>query len=118
MAGPATNPSPNAAPRSPKSRGRCSAGARSATAAWATDTLAPEMPSSTRPTNSTSSEPASPVSRLPTAVPASDSTRTGLRPTRSDSRPQTGANTNWAREKEASSTPTTAGLAPNRRSLA
>src|SRR5207302_8396206 len=35
-----------------------------------------------------------------------------------ESRPQTGAETDRARENEASNTPTTAGLAPNRRSLA
>ncbi len=50
MAGPATNPRPNAAPSSPNSRARCSGLATSLTDAWATDTLAPEIPSTTRPT--------------------------------------------------------------------
>jgi hypothetical protein len=55
-----------------------------------------------------------PVSRLPIAVPKSDSTSTGLRPTRSDTRPQTGENTNCASEKDATSRPTTAGEASKR----
>ena len=47
--------------------------------------------------------PARPVSRLPTAVPASESSRIGLRPTRSDTRPHSGENRNDAAEKAATS---------------
>jgi len=48
------------------------------------------------------------------AVPTSDRTRTGLRPTRSDTLPHTGASTNWAMEKEATSSPTWVAEAPKR----
>ena len=114
MAGPATNPRPKAAPRSPSSRARCSGGATSATEACATDTLAPEMPSRTRPRNSTHRAPANPVTRLPTAVPASERTRTGLRPMRSDTRPQNGENTSCAPEKAATRAAAMNDEAPNR----
>ncbi len=108
MAGPATKPTPNAAPSSPISRARSRGAATSATAAWATDTLAPDAPSMMRPTNSRASHrhpPATPVSRLPTAVPNSEISSTGLRPMRSDSRPHSGAHSSWASENEATSTP-------------
>ena len=57
---------------------------------------------------------ASPVRRLPRAVPAKERTSTGLRPTRSDRRPHTGANTSWATEKDANRAPTVVALAWNR----
>ena len=78
---------------------------QSVTAACATDTLAPLAPSMIRARNSSHSEPASPVSRLPTAVPTSDMMITGLRPTRSDSRPVIGENTSCAIENDATNTP-------------
>ena len=78
----------------------------SATAAWATDRLAPLAPSMKRPRNSTHSAPAAPVTKLPMAVPMSEMTMTGLRPMRSLSRPSNGANTNWASENVANSQPT------------
>ena len=102
-AGPATNPTPNAAPSSPNKRARSDGPARSAAAAWATATLAPDAPSMIRPTSNTASPPASPVTRLPTAVPASDTSRTGLRPKRSDTRPHSGEHTKLAAEKAATS---------------
>ena len=46
--------------------------------------------------NSASSESASPTSSSATAVPAIVASITGRRPTRSESRPQSGWNTNWA----------------------
>src|SRR5439155_507386 len=78
MAGPATNPTPNAAPNNPSRCARCDAGATSVTAACATDTDAPEMPSTIRPRNRTHTAPATPVMSDATAVPASHNTRTGL----------------------------------------
>ena len=57
-------------------------------------------------------EPAKPVSRLATAVPANDTMSRGLRPTRSDSLPRSGALKNWAAENAATSIPTDAGPAP------
>ena len=48
------------------------------------------------------------------AVPNSEMISTGLRPIRSDSRPHTGANTNWASEYDATSRPVTVAVAPNR----
>ena len=117
MAGPATKPTPNAAPSSPMSRARSRGAATSATDACATDTLAPEAPSMMRPMNSRASPPATPlatpVSRLPSAVPNSEISSTGLRPKRSDRRPQRGANSSWAIENEATSTPMVVGVAPN-----
>ena len=92
--GPMTKPNPKAAPSRPISRGRCSGAATSATVARATATLAPEAPSMIRPMNSTVREPASPRTRLPSADPTMVTTRTGLRPTRSEIRPQTGDSTN------------------------
>ena len=47
-------------------------------------------------------------------MPTSDATSRGLRPIRSDSRPQIGAKTSWAIENDATSSPTVLGLAPNR----
>ena len=90
-------------PSSPNRRARSAGPARSAAAAWATDTLAPEAPSMIRPTSSTARPPARPVSRLPTAVPANDTSRTGLRPKRSDTRPHSGEHTKLAAEKAATS---------------
>ena len=84
------------------------------TAPWATETLAPDAPSMIRPRNSSHSDPASPVSRLPTAVPTSDRMMTGLRPMRSESRPSSGAQISWATEKAANRSPTVVGVAPNR----
>jgi len=83
----------------------------SATDACATDTLAPEAPSTSRPMNSSGRPMASPVNRLPMAVPTSDTMSTGLRPTESDSRPHSGDATSCASEKAATSAPATAGLA-------
>lgn len=111
-AGPATNPTPKAAPRRPMSLARWRGGARSAAEAWATDTEAPLAPSRMRAANRRASEPASPVSSDPMAVPNRLMIRTGLRPTLSDRRPQIGAKTSWASENEATSTPMTAGVAP------
>ena len=51
---------------------------------------------------------------VPMAVPNSDRSRTGLRPTRSESRPSRGEHTNWAAENEATSSPTWMPLAPKR----
>ena len=67
-----------------------------------------------RPRNNTHSAPAAPVITLPTAVPNSDNKMIGLRPTRSLSRPSSGAHTNWANENEANNSPTVNGLAPKR----
>src|SRR3954468_17526796 len=117
MAGPATNPTPNAAPSRPISRARSRGAATSATDAWATDTLAPDAPSMIRPTKSRASPPATPpampVSRLPTAVPNKEISSTGLRPMRSDSRPHNGRHTSCAIENEATSTPMVVAEAPN-----
>ena len=66
--------------------------------AWATATLPPEAPSRTRATTRSHNEPATPVRRLAAAVPISDTMSRGLRPTRSESRPSSGALTNWAAE--------------------
>src|SRR5205823_13917406 len=44
-------------------------------------------------------------------VPTRERMSTGLRPTRSDTRPQIGANTSWATENEANMAPTVAALA-------
>jgi hypothetical protein len=49
---------------------------------------------------------------LPIAVPNNETMITGLRPTRSDSRPSSGAHTNCASEKEAKSRPTVVPDAP------
>ncbi len=112
MAGPRAKPTPKAAPSSPSSRARSSRGATSVTDAWATETLAPDAPSSSRARNSSHSEPASPVRRLPIAVPTREATSTGLRPMRSDSRPVNGEQTSWASENEATSSPAWVGVAP------
>src|SRR4051812_25344808 len=109
MAGPSTNPTPNAAPRSPSNRGRSSGGATSVTAPCATDPLAPETPSTTPPTNSIQPDVAAPVMTLPTAVPNNDSRMTGRRPIRSESRPSTGEQTNCANEYEATTKPNVVG---------
>ena len=106
IVGPATKPTPKAAPRSPKRRARSRGGVMSATAAWATDTLAPETPSTMRPTNSRARDPARPVSSVPAAVPTRERMSTGLRPTRSEIRPHTGAKTSWATENDANMAPT------------
>ena len=79
-------------------RARSRGAATSATAACATDTLPPDAPSMIRPRNSSGIAPATPVSRLPTAVPNNEMISTGLRPIRSESRPHTGANTSCANE--------------------
>ena len=63
------------------------------------------------PAKSRAREPATPVRRLPAAVPASERISTGLRPTRSDRRPQTGAKRSCATEKEANRAPTVVALA-------
>jgi hypothetical protein len=86
----------------------------SATAACDTASEAPLAPSTARPRKSTHSEPARPVTRLPTAVPTSEMMMTGLRPMRSLSRPSTGANTNCASENVANSHPTAIPDAPYR----
>ena len=112
MAGPSANPAPNAAPSKPSNRARSSGGATSVTDACATDTLAPLAPSMIRARNSNHSEPASPVSKLPIAVPTSDMMITGLRPKRSDRRPLIGENTTCAIENDATSNPAIAGEAP------
>ena len=70
------------------------------------------MPSMMRPANSSQSEPARPVTRLPTAVPTRDRIRTGLRPNRSETRPQRGEKTSCMREKDATSRPTVTGRGP------
>ena len=105
MAGPTTNPTPYAAPRSPKTRMRSSGPTMSVADAWATATLPPDAPSRTRATMSSHNEPATPVRRLAAAVPASDTMSRGLRPTRSDSRPSNGALTNCAAENAAEEEP-------------
>ena len=53
------------------------------------------MPSSARATKSSQSEPARPKSSEARQVPTSEARMTGRRPMRSESRPQTGAKTNW-----------------------
>ena len=53
------------------------------------------MPSSTRATNSSHSAPARPKSSEARQVPTSEARITGRRPTWSESRPQSGAKTNW-----------------------
>ncbi|CAB4594349.1 unannotated protein [freshwater metagenome] len=113
-AGPTTNPTPKAAPKSPNSRGRSLGGARSVTAPWATATLAPDAPSKIRPRKRTHNAPAAPVTNDPTAVPSKEIMITGLRPMRSERRPRSGAHTNCARENEAKSNPTSRPLAPKR----
>ena len=114
MAGPATKPTPKAAPSRPMSRARCDGGDTSPTAAWATDTDAPDTPSTMRPRKRIQIEPATPVSSEPRAVPNSEISRIGLRPKRSERRPQTGAKISWASENEADSTPMRAAPAPKR----
>ena len=113
ISGPATKPTPKAAASRPRSRGRSSGSARSATAAWPTAYDDPDAPSRTRPRNSTHRAPARPVTRLPSEEPTSAATSTGLRPTRSERRPHSGAATIWAAEKTASTAAATAGEAPN-----
>ena len=54
------------------------------------------------------------MTKLPTAVPISEMTITGLRPMRSDSRPSSGAQISWASENEANRKPTVRPDAPNR----
>ena len=56
-----------------------------------------------RPTSRTASPPARPVTRLPMAVPANDTSSTGFRPKRSDTRPHSGEQTKLAAEKAATS---------------
>ena len=113
MAGPATKPTPKAAPSRPSRWARSEGAATSVTAAWATDTDAPEAPSMIRPSSSTQTAPARPVTSEATAVPAIDNTSTGLRPMRSDTRPQMGENTNWAAEKAVISPVAVTAVAPN-----
>ena len=112
ISGPATNPTPNAAASRPSRRGRSSGSARSATAAWPTAYDDPDAPSSTRPRNRIQSTPASPVTRLPMDEPMRAAMRTGLRPIRSESRPQSGAATIWAAENTAMTAAAIAGEAP------
>ena len=111
ITGPMTKPSPNAAPSSPMSLGRSLGSATSAATARATPTDAPDAPSTTRPTNSQAIEPARPRTRLPIIEPAMVTSNTGRRPTLSETLPQMGENTNWAREYEAKRAPITAGEA-------
>ena len=107
-----TNPEPERGARAGRTAGPAPpAPARSAAAAWATETLAPDAPSTIRPTKSSGKPPASPVKRLPTAVPANDTISTGLRPKRSDTRPQIGDPISWAKENAATNAPAVAGLA-------
>ena len=114
MAGPMTNPTPKAAPRRPMRRARCDGGDTSPTAAWATDTDAPDTPSRMRPRKRIQIDPATPVSNDPRAVPKSDRSRIGLRPNRSLRRPHTGAKISWASENDADSTPISAAPTPKR----
>ena len=81
----------------------------SAITACAVEMLPPDRPSITREANSTTNDPANPNNRYPTAEPASDSSSTGRRPQRSDSRPRIGANRNCMIEYDAMNSPKTAG---------
>ena len=114
IAGPATKPRPKAAPSRPNSRDRSLGPARSAADAWATDTLAPDPPSIIRPMSNSARPPARPVRRLPMAVPARATMRTGLRPNRSETRPHRGENTNLAAEKTVTSSAAWNEDVPNR----
>ena len=113
-AGPNTKPTPNAALSRPRRWARSSGGATSVTAPCATETLAPDAPSTMRPTNSIHTDVAPPVITLPTAVPNSDSRMTGRRPIRSDSRPNSGEKISWATENDETTKPSVVGLAPSR----
>ena len=79
-AGPATKPRAMPAPSSPNRRGRWGGGARSAAAAWATERLPPENPSSALAAMMSPTDPAIPVRRWPTALPTKEMTITGRRP--------------------------------------
>ncbi len=80
MAGPATKPRAMPAPSRPNRRGRWGGGARSAAAAWATERLPPENPSSARAKMMSGMAPARPVIRCPTLLPMRAMTSTGRRP--------------------------------------
>ena len=63
MSGPATNPTPNPAPMRPKFWARRSGGLTSAMKALAVEYVAPAIPASTRPANSSHSVGAKPMIR-------------------------------------------------------
>ena len=106
-------PSPNAAPTIPIPLARSSGFVMSAITAWAVEMLPPEMPSRIREANSTVSEPAKANITYPTAVPTSDTSSTGRRPTWSEILPSTGAARNCIAEYDAISNPNTTGEGPN-----
>jgi len=89
--GPNTKPTPNAAPIKPSPWVRVFSVVLSAMAAWAVAMFAPERPSMTRERNNSQSVSAKPSRMKPANVPIWLTTKTGLRPKRSDSRPRIGA---------------------------
>ncbi len=107
-------PSPKAAPMSPMPFARFSEVVESAMNAWAVDTVAPEMPAQIRDTNRSGSDPAKPKTRYDAADQPSPSRRIGRRPTRSESRPQSGMKTNCIPENETASQATVCALPPKR----
>ena len=80
--------------------------------ACAVGMLAPAMPARLRARKSIGSEVASAKNAYDRAEPSSPIRMTGLRPIRSDNRPQNGANRNCASENEDDSRPTITADAP------
>jgi hypothetical protein len=97
-AGPKTNPMPIAAPSMPMCLARSSGGVASAMYACAAAILPPNRPAKARASSNRRSVSASPVNVKETADPTRLSRITGRRPTASETRPSSGAPTNWAAE--------------------
>jgi hypothetical protein len=107
------NPSPNAAPISPKFRARRSGGLMSAMYARAVVMLPPVNPSRRRERNSHSRFGASASITKLAADPNRLKISTGRRPHRSDQSPRIGEATNCAIENDANSSPICSSLAWN-----
>jgi len=111
-AGPQTKPSPIAEPIQPIAFARSLGSTRSATYACAVATLALDIPANTRATKTIASVLDKNKVRWAMTEPAIDTSITGRRPTRSESRPSSGAQMNCASEKAVDSRVTVATEAP------
>ncbi len=98
IAGPSTNPSPNAAPMTPIPFARSSDVVTSATNARAIAMFAVAAPAKRRDASNTTNVPARPYRRNAADVMKIETSSTGRRPSRSESRPHSGAKRNCIAE--------------------
>ncbi len=113
MAGPIRMPRPDAAPSIPIPWARSWGPVESATYAWATEMVPPAAPAAMRETKRAKSDSASPKIMYETADAKRPAMMNGRRPRRSEIRPQIGTAMNCMAEKEAISSVTSSGEAPN-----